>query len=60
MPESRKAAYNRQVELLTWTAKNYHLTLDLIEDRSIMLADLRAVLTQMDSNLLELMLFMKK
>jgi|GEM_PF-6408167 len=61
IPDSRKPSYSRQVELITATAKNqYHVTIDLIEDRSIMLADLRAVLSQMDGNLLELMLFMKK
>lgn len=59
LPDSRKGGYSRQVELLTGTASRNHLTLDLIEDRAIMLADLRAVLSQMDSNLLELMLFMK-
>lgn len=61
LPDPKKGSYNNQVLMLTGTASGrYHLTLDLIEDRAIMLADLRAVLSQMDSNLLELMLFMKK
>ncbi|MBX9878696.1 MAG: hypothetical protein K2Y22_09580 [Candidatus Obscuribacterales bacterium] len=61
LPDPKKGTYNNQVLMLTGTASGrYHLTLDLIEDRAIMLADLRAVLSQMDSNLLELMLFMKK
>lgn len=61
LPDTKRGGYTRQVELLTGTAgSNYHLTIDLIQDRAIMLADLRAVLTQMDSNLLELMLFIKK